>query len=119
MKKTDVSFESLYEDQILYQKRLLISLDKCQEDAVKDVPCDDTKWFSYHMQAMIEELGEVSKADKRWKTHRNENYNKAEKYFEIADVFITAMNLAIYSGMSYEELKNVVREKIKENFYKL
>lgn len=78
-------------------------------------PSDNLDAFSYHVQAMVEEMGEVMKADKRWKTHRNERYEPEEKLDEIADVFITAMNLAIHSGFSVEQVEKAISGKIHKN----
>ena len=76
------------------------------------LPEDNTAWFSYHMQAMVEELGEVLKADKRWKTHRNNTFDQEEKKKELADIFITIINLFLFSGIdsdeAYEDRKSVV-----------
>jgi NTP pyrophosphatase (non-canonical NTP hydrolase) len=83
---------------------------------VKDLPKDNLEHFSYHIQAMVEELGEVMKADKRWKTHRNSSYNSAEKLEEIADVFITAMNIAIHSGYTSDEVLKEISDKINKNY---
>lgn len=83
------------------------------------LPADSVKWFQYHMLAMNEELGEVLKADKRWKTHRNIAYDKTNKLEELSDVFITLLNLSMYSGFSSEELFNAVANKIDENTIKL
>lgn len=82
-------------------------------------PCDNLPQFSYHVQAMVEELGEVMKADKRWKTHRNQRYDASEKLDEIADVFITAMNIAIHSGFGPETIEEAIAKKIDENFIRL
>lgn len=79
-------------------------------------PGDNLEHFSYHVQAMVEELGEVMKADKRWKTHRNERYEPAEKLDEIADVFITAMNIAIHSGFTANDIEEAISNKISNNF---
>lgn len=112
--KMKSSFIELYNKQIDFQQRIL-------DEKVKEgkpsfaLPQDDINWFTYHMRAMVEELGEVTKADKRWKTHRNENFNQEEKVDELADVFITAMNLAIYSGLSGQDMYNAIEEKIEEN----
>lgn len=112
--KMKSSFIELYNKQIDFQQRIL-------DEKVKEgkpsfaLPQDDIDWFTYHMRAMVEELGEVTKADKRWKTHRNENFNQEEKVDELADVFITVMNLAIYSGLSGQDMYNAIEEKIEEN----
>lgn len=82
-------------------------------------PVDNEHEFSYHIQAMVEELGEVLKADKRWKTHRNTRYEPEEKLDEIADVFITAMNIAMYSGVSADTLLKAIQNKVAENFKRL
>ena len=102
-------FQSSYDSQIKFQE--VVTGAKC--------PGDNLTHFSYHMQAMVEELGEVMKADKRWKTHRNVRYEPAEKLDEIADVFITAMNIAIHSGFSAEDIEVAISNKIKENYDRL
>lgn len=112
------SFVELYGKQIDFQQNILEK--KAKEGKPSFVlPQDDIDWFTYHMRAMIEELGEVTKADKRWKTHRNENFNQEEKVDELADVFITAMNLAIYSGLSGQEMYDAINKKIAENNQRL
>ena len=98
-------FEKLFSSQVKFQERVT---------GLK-LPGDNLHWFSYHIQAMVEELGEVMKADKRWKTHRNERFVSEEKLDEIADVFITAMNIAIHSGYTSEEVEEAVMLKISNN----
>lgn len=82
---------------------------------VHDIPHDNVKWFQYHMTAMVEELGEVLKADKRWKTVRNTRFVREEKLEELADVYITLLNMTMWSGFTSEELEQSVMKKIKEN----
>ena len=91
------------------------------QEAITGVKCpgDNLRQFSYHIQAMVEELGEVMKADKRWKTHRNHRYEPDEKLDEIADVFITAMNISIHSGFTAEDIEKAISNKIKENYERL
>lgn len=84
-----------------------------------EVPVDNVNWFQYHMTAMTEELGEVLKADKRWKTHRNVFYDPANKLEELADVFVTAMNLAIFSGFDADQMLEAISAKLSENIKKL
>jgi len=103
------SLKSLYEAQRAYQQIVVGKL------ATKDNP----ELFKYHMCAIVEELGELLKADKRWKTHRNSTYDLAEKMEELADVFITVLNLAIFSGIDAEELFASVITKIQMNVEKL
>jgi NTP pyrophosphatase (non-canonical NTP hydrolase) len=81
-------------------------------------PQDNVKWFSYHIQAIQEEIGEVLKADKRWKTHRNAHYDKANKLEELADLFITAINIALFSGFGHQEIEQAIINKINENTQK-
>ena len=42
-----------------------------------------------------------------------------EKLDEIADVFITAMNIAIHSGFTADEMEEAISNKIKENYERL
>ena len=98
-------FEDLYKKQIEFQE--YITGVKC--------PGDNLKEFSYHIQAMVEELGEVMKSDKRWKTHRNGRFEPAEKLDEIADVFITAINIAMHSGFSAQDVLSAIDCKIQKN----
>lgn len=108
---SDDSFDLLFDKQVEFQKLVM-------EDEGEDIeilPQDSVKWFMYHVAAMTEELGEVVKADKRWKTHRNSRYEREEKLDEIADVFITAMNLSLFSDFSGDEVRMAIDRKIKEN----
>ena len=108
------NFENIFDKQKGFQK---LVLSKANEKL--QLPTDSTKWFSYHVQAMVEELGEVMKSDKRWKTHRNERYDKSEKIDEIADVFITAINISLYSGFDGDEIEKAILNKISENIEKI
>lgn len=103
------SFKSSYDNQIHFQEH--VAGVKC--------PGDNINQFSYHIQAMVEELGEVMKADKRWKTHRNQRYEVEEKLDEIADVFITAINISIHSGFTAEDIEKAISRKINENYKRL
>jgi NTP pyrophosphatase (non-canonical NTP hydrolase) len=80
------------------------------------LPADEPTKFMYHMAAIQEELGEVLKADKRWKTHRNDTYDRPEKISELADVYITIFNQTIWSGITAEEIMQAIHDKISENF---
>lgn len=44
--------------------------DHYKMDETTQVPVDDVGLFSYHMQHLMSEVGEVLDSDKRWKTHR-------------------------------------------------
>lgn len=115
--KIKATFCELFNKQVDFQKSLLIR--QGQIFTSNALPVDDLNWFMYHSLAMAEEMGEVMKADKRWKTHRNCRYEKDEKLDEIADVFITAMNMAMYSGFSGEDIQNAISNKIDENIQRV
>lgn len=106
----NATLKDLFQSQIDFQFKVT---------KVDELPVDDYKWYSYHMLAMMEELGEVLKADKRWKTHRNKTYNPDEKLEEIADIFITLMNICIFSDVPSHKLIQAVTNKINENNEKL
>lgn len=90
-----------------------------QVTGIGKLPVDDVKWFQYHMAAMQEELGEVLKADKRWKTHRNAHFDPENKLEELADVFVTAINLALFSGIDTPTMATAIMNKINSNYQKL
>lgn len=108
-------FIKLYDSQINFQNEVY----KLEHNTEIVLPQDCLDLFQYHTLAILEELGEVLKADKRWKTHRNQRYIYEEKKDEIADVFITVMNIAIYSGMSADDLLSEVKRKMEENVRRL
>ena len=117
------AFESLYYSQINFQQELM---NKGKYDAFTDkqdakLPSDDIHLFSYHMQQMMSELGEVLAADKRWKSYRNETTEEMleHKKEELADCMIVLMNLCIFSGLSADEVLGVVARKINENFIRI
>lgn len=85
----------------------------------KDLPVDDIQMSQYHVSMVAEELGEILRADKRWKTHRNVNYDPANKLEEIADVILCAINIGIFSGFTSEQIENAVVGKIYENTKRL
>ena len=108
--KTNKNLQELFNKQIEFQKKVT---------ELQELPADSPQWYSYHMLAMLEELGEVLKADKRWKTHRNHRFVPDEKLEEVADIFITIMNICIFSNIEHSELVQAVDRKISENMLKL
>ena len=114
-----MELQRLYNMQVEFQNKILERQSGENGKPTIALPQDDVAWFSYHIQAIVEELGEVMKADKRWKTHRNDRFEFDEKVDEIVDVFITAMNIAIFSGISGDQLVNEIVAKIQENTLKL
>ena len=101
-------FNKLFKKQIEFQS-LIVD---------KKLPTDSTEWFIYHVSAMMEEIGELLKSDKRWKTHRNIHFDKENKLEELADIQITLFNLMIFSDISEDELFIKVQSKISENTFK-
>ena len=79
-----------------------------------ELPIDDPKLSSYHIQQLVSEIGEVLEADKRWKNFRNEAYDKDAKLDEIADCFIVLMNIAMFSGFDSVDIYDAVCNKIEE-----
>lgn len=114
--KMNGTSKSLYEMQTQFQQ---ILVDNCMygggREEIKPLPSDIKENFSYHIQAMVEELGELLREDKRWKNYRNDNYNRENKLNELCDCFITLMNISIFSGFTEEELKKSIKEKILVN----
>lgn len=79
-----------------------------------ELPVDDPKLSSYHIQQLISEIGEVLEADKRWKNFRNDAYDKDAKLDEIADCFIVLMNIAMFSGFDSVDIYDAICNKIEE-----
>lgn len=112
MMKMIGNFETLYERQMQFQQFIE---GMAAGNKLPALPHDNHTLFHYHITAMIEELGEVLKVDKRWKTHRNTNYNKGEKLDEISDCFITLMNVSMWSGYSSNQILEAIEHKIEVN----
>lgn len=80
----------------------------------ENLPIDEVRLASYHIQQLMSEIGEVLDADKRWKNFRNEKYDKEAKLEEIADCFIVLMNIAMFSDIDAKELSEAINKKIEE-----
>lgn len=106
--------KDLYNDQLFNQRLLFIkgAYDNFKSEETKDVPCDDIKLASYHVQQLVSEIGEVLESDKRWKNYRNDKYDREHKLEELADCFIVLMNIAIFSDFHAEELTDAILNKI-------
>lgn len=113
-KMSNKDFIQLFEKQIVNQKYMLDTgkYDGFKKSETKEVPCDDVRLMSYHVQQLVSEIGEVLEADKRWKNFRNAKFEKEAKAEEIADCFIVLMNIAMFSGLSAEELYDTVDKKL-------
>lgn len=77
-----------------------------------ELPMDSVSLSSYHIQQLISEIGEVLTADKRWKSHRQDNYNSQNKLEEIADCFIVMMNIAMFSGFDGDDVTKAISDKL-------
>lgn len=91
----------------------MLAIGLYNNENIVNVPFDDVKISSYHIQQLISEIGEVLSADKRWKNFRNEKYDKENKLEEIADCFIVLMNISMFSGISYDMLLKKLNEKVE------
>ena len=113
------TFVSLFNSQIEFQKLVLQKKPYNIQDEIKELPCDSVQIASYHLQAMAEEFGELVKSDKRWKNYRNTHYDIENKLEELADCFITLMNIAMYSNIDAGTLYCKIKEKILTNTERL
>lgn len=111
---SSATLKSLYNAQLLNQRLLLIkgAYDNFKSEETKNVPCDDIKLASYHIQQLVSEIGEVLESDKRWKNYRNNKYDREHKLEELSDCFIVLMNIAIFSDFSSKELTDAILNKI-------
>lgn len=115
-------FGELYEMQGQNQRCMLrrgmyhgLCSEKTEKEAYNiELPIDDTKLFSYHVQQLMSEVGELLDADKRWKNFRNGKYDRDQKLDELADCFIVLMNIAMFSGYTTEEFFTAVAKKIAQ-----
>lgn len=107
------SFADFYNDQVAFQHEVVEKIGYGIE--VKSIPEDNVEIAKYHMLALMEETGELVKSDKRWKNYRNKHFDKANKLEELSDCFITLFNVAMFSGISAEELEFSLSNKMAEN----
>ena len=77
-----------------------------------ELPIDNTRMASYHVQQLVSEIGEVLSSDKRWKNMRNNHNCPENKLEEIADCIMVGMNSAMYSGFTGEQLEEAIFKKI-------
>ena len=114
-KMNKTSFEELFNLQLENQNALIKkgSYDGFSSNKVDEIPFDDPRLCSYHVQQLISEIGEVLEADKRWKNFRNNHFDESNKLDEIADCFIVLMNISMYSGFSGEKIAEAIKNKIE------
>lgn len=111
---TDAEFYKLFDLQVLFQKMLAYD-GSYGNVGLEDIPEDNIELSKYHCVALLEEIGELVKSDKRWKNYRNKKYDKENKLEELADCIITIFNIAMFSGFNGRQLSEAVFKKINEN----
>ena len=114
MKTSPITFERLFSFQKENQTKMIQNglYDIFKSEETKQVPTDDIKLMSYHVQQLISEIGEILNADKRWKNFRNQKYDENNKLEEIADCFIVLMNVAMFSGFDGSQLAEAIENKL-------
>ena len=112
-----MEFCDIFNKQISFQNDVIVKKGYKQlvDKSNIELPMDNVDLASYHIQALMAEVGELLHSDKRWKNYRVDNIDMENKKEEIADCFIVLMNIAIYSGLSAEEFEKVILNKIEEN----
>lgn len=106
----------LFDIQASNQREMLKSgMYACQVGGHIDVelPMDSVSLCSYHVQQLVSEIGEILDADKRWKSHRNVEYESDKKLEEIADCFIVMMNIAMFSGFDGKDITKAISDKLE------
>ena len=103
-------FDEIFNKQIEFQKMLLNKT---------NLEPDPVVMYNSATCAIVE-IGEMLQEDTRWKTKmgstRPARYDKDAFALEFAEVFIYLINVLIYSGISCEEIKEIVRKKININW---
>lgn len=116
--QTADTFSNIFEKQAENQRNMfekgMYSGFSDNDGKFTELPIDDPKLSSYHIQQLVSEIGEVLEVDKRWKNFRNDAYDKDAKLDEIADCFIVLMNIAMFSGFDSKDVYMAICEKIEE-----
>ncbi len=109
-----ITLQQLFNAQLITQDKLIHKgvYDRYKDEHTVTVPVDDVGLASYHVQQLMSEIGEVLDADKRWKSHRNDKYDKNAKLEELADCFVVLMNIAMFSGFDSDDLANAIQQKL-------
>ena len=112
----DALFDSQAENQrMMFERGMYGFVDNPEVDGkYTELPIDEPKLASYHIQQLVSEIGEVLDADKRWKNFRNDFYNRDAKLEELADCFIVLMNISMFSGFSADDVYKAISSKIEE-----
>lgn len=113
----DMTLQSLFQKQVDFQNTLIDQgkYNQFMKATTETAPSDDIGICSYHIQQLISEIGEVLSSDKRWKSHRSDKYDMANKLEELADCFIVLMNIVMFSGFDGDDLVYAILTKMKIN----
>lgn len=103
--------KKIFANQVQFQRKL---------NDLDILPRDIPELFANSLLLMVEEIGEVLKEDKRWKSNfRSGKYDEENKIEELTDIFIVMMNLLIFSGLSIKEFMKEVEKKQVVNFERM
>ena len=110
----DDFFDKVFGKQILLQR-------ECNNGRLKK---DDIIKVYGHATAAIIELCEMLQCDTRWKksitgSKKSPITNNDDFKEEWADAFIYLVNVAIYKGLTVDEIKNAVKTKQEINFARM
>lgn len=108
------TLQQLFNTQLVTQDKLIQKgvYDRYKDKLTATVPVDDVGLASYHVQQLMSEIGEVLDADTRWKSHRNDKFDKDAKLEELADCFVVLMNIVMFSGFDGDDLANAIQQKL-------
>lgn len=108
------TLQQLFNTQLVTQDKLIQKgvYDRYKDKLTATVPVDDVGLASYHVQQLMSEIGEVLDVDKRWKSHRNDKFDKNAKLEELADCFVVLMNIVMFSGFDGDDLANAIQQKL-------
>ena len=121
IKSNVLDFANIFEKQGENQRDMLklgmYDKSHCSESTYRDrynveLPIDDIRLASYHIQQLMSEVGELLDADKRWKNFRNEKYDKDAKLDELVDCYIELFNISMFSGFSAEDVYSAILKKL-------
>lgn len=109
------TLQQLFNNQLMTQNKLIQKgvYDMYKNEHTTTVPVDDVGLSSYHVQQLMSEIGEVLDADKRWKSHRNDKYDKNAKLEELADCFVVLMNIVMFSGFDCDDMTDAIQKKLR------
>lgn len=109
------TLQQLFNTQLMTQNKLIQKgvYDRHKDEHTITAPVDDVGLVSYHVQQLMSEIGEVLDADKRWKSHRNDKYDKNAKLEELADCFVVLMNIAMFSGFDGDDMTDAIQKKLR------